>query len=145
MPTPYWLKHLCSIRAWVPVSFFLSLSLSLSLSLFLADSLEREGWLSNPGNISLLPSFISHPWLRTTRFPSIKGPTDTDSLKITCGCVTIWVYLSAIARLNLMVLAPYKIFSICFIWQYQEKFHLLNDCLLILYSIFLWNIIMPHI
>ena len=26
------LKHLCSIRAWVPMSFFLSLSLSLSLS-----------------------------------------------------------------------------------------------------------------
>ena len=36
-PTPCWLKHLCSIRALVPVSFFLSLSLSLSprpLSLF---------------------------------------------------------------------------------------------------------------
>ena len=30
------LKHLCSIRAWVPGSFFLSLSLSL------ADSLERR-------------------------------------------------------------------------------------------------------
>ena len=29
------LKHLCSIRAWVPVSFFLSLSLSLSLGLIL--------------------------------------------------------------------------------------------------------------
>ena len=28
MPTPCWLKHLCSIRALVPVSFFLSLSLS---------------------------------------------------------------------------------------------------------------------
>ena len=26
------LKHLCSIRAWVPMSFFLSFSLSLSLS-----------------------------------------------------------------------------------------------------------------
>ena len=36
MPTPCWLKHLCSIRALVPVSFFffLSFSLSLSLSLF---------------------------------------------------------------------------------------------------------------
>ena len=28
------LKHLCSIRAWVPVSFFLSLSPSFRLSLF---------------------------------------------------------------------------------------------------------------
>ena len=36
MPTPCWLKHVCSIRALVPVSFFffLSFSLSLSLSLF---------------------------------------------------------------------------------------------------------------
>ena len=33
MPTPCWLKHLCSIRALVPVSFFLFLSLSLSRSL----------------------------------------------------------------------------------------------------------------
>ena len=30
MPTPCWLKHLCSIRALVPVSFFLFLSLSFS-------------------------------------------------------------------------------------------------------------------
>ena len=35
MPTPCWLKHLCSIRALVPVSFSLSLSLSLSLPLSL--------------------------------------------------------------------------------------------------------------
>ena len=35
MPTPCWLKHLCSIRAWVPVSFFLSFFLSLSLSLYI--------------------------------------------------------------------------------------------------------------
>ena len=45
MPTPCWLKHLCSIRAWVPVSFFLSILsvfLSLSVSLFLANSLEPE-------------------------------------------------------------------------------------------------------
>ena len=34
MPTPCWLKHLCSIRALVPVSFFLLLSLSLSLPFF---------------------------------------------------------------------------------------------------------------
>ena len=53
MPTLCWLKHLCSIRAWVPVSFFLS----LSISLFLADFLELESQLCNPGNISLSPSF----------------------------------------------------------------------------------------
>ena len=41
------LKHLCSIRTWVPVSFFLSLPLSLSLS---------------------------YHRLWTTRFRSIKGP-----------------------------------------------------------------------
>ena len=41
MPTPCWLKHLCSIRALVPVSFFLSLSLSLS------PSLSFSGW--SPG------------------------------------------------------------------------------------------------
>ena len=33
------------------------LSFSLSLSLFLADFLERESRLRNPGNISLSPSF----------------------------------------------------------------------------------------
>ena len=42
------LKHLCSIRGWVPVSFFLSLSFS-----------------------------FSYRWLRTTRFWSIKGPQQT--------------------------------------------------------------------
>ena len=36
---------------------FLSFFLSLSLTLFLPDSLERESWLHNPGNISLFPSF----------------------------------------------------------------------------------------
>ena len=46
------LKHLCSIRAWVPVSFFLSLSLSPSLQLSLSLSYHR---------------------LWTTRFQSIKG------------------------------------------------------------------------
>ena len=47
------LKHLCSIRAWVPMSFFLFLSLSPSL------------WLS---------LLLSYHRLRTTRFRSIKGP-----------------------------------------------------------------------
>ena len=49
MPIPCWLKHLCSIRALVPVSFSLSLSLSLPLrlSLFQADFLECRGSLSS--------------------------------------------------------------------------------------------------
>ena len=38
MPTPCWLKHLCSIRALVPVSFFLLISLSLF------PSLSFSGW-----------------------------------------------------------------------------------------------------
>ena len=51
------LKHLCSIRAWVPIYFLLSFSLSLSLFPSL--------WLS----LSL-----SYHQLRTTRFQSIKWP-----------------------------------------------------------------------
>ena len=47
------IKHLCSTRDLSPCVL---LSLSL-LSLFLADSLEREGQLCNPGHISLFPSF----------------------------------------------------------------------------------------
>ena len=47
------LKHLRSIRAWVPVSFFLSLSLSPSLQLSLS---------------------LSYHQLWTTRFQSIEGP-----------------------------------------------------------------------
>ena len=35
------LKHLCSIRAWVPVSFFLSLSLFLSFT-FLSSTPDRQ-------------------------------------------------------------------------------------------------------
>ena len=45
MPTTGRLKHLCDIRAWVPVSFFLFI-LSFLLSLFQANSLERGGPLS---------------------------------------------------------------------------------------------------
>jgi len=51
------LKHLCSIRAWVPVSCFLSLFLSLPPSL--------------PPALSL-----SYQWLWTTRFRYIKGPQE---------------------------------------------------------------------
>ena len=53
------LKHLCSIRASVPVSFFLSLSLSPSLWLSLSLSYHR---------------------LQTTRFRSIKGPQQIGTL-----------------------------------------------------------------
>ena len=40
---PHWIKHPCSIRAWVPVSFFLFLSLSFSQ----ANSLECRSPLSS--------------------------------------------------------------------------------------------------
>ena len=47
MPTPCWLKHLCSIRVLVPLSF--SLSLSLSLSLFQANFWSAEAfWVHFP-------------------------------------------------------------------------------------------------
>ena len=45
MPTTCRLKHLCSIRAWIPVSFFLVI-LSFLLSLLQANSLEHRGPLS---------------------------------------------------------------------------------------------------
>ena len=51
------LKHLCSIRAWVPVSVFLSFFLPLSLSPPPSGSLS-----------------LSYRRLRTTRSWSIKGP-----------------------------------------------------------------------
>ena len=46
------LKHLCSIRAWVPVSFFLSLSLSLFDSLRLILGTQR------PVLLTLLPGLL---------------------------------------------------------------------------------------
>ena len=53
------LKHLCSIRAWVPMSVCLSLSLFLSFSLFLSVSFSLS---------------LSYRRLRTIRFQSVKGP-----------------------------------------------------------------------
>ena len=44
MPTPCWLKHLCSIRAWVPTCVFLSLSLSLSLYFWLIPWRTEARW-----------------------------------------------------------------------------------------------------
>ena len=49
MPTPCWLKHLCSIRALVPMSFFLFLSLSLSGCFFGAQ---------RPSEFTFLPRLL---------------------------------------------------------------------------------------
>ena len=78
MPTPCWLKHLCSIRALVPVSFFLSI-LSVFLSLFLYFWLIPWGAEAGCVTQGILTSFLlslSHRRLQTTRFRSIKGPTN---------------------------------------------------------------------
>ena len=48
MPTPCGLKHLCSIRALVPVSVFLFLSLSLRLFLWSSEAL----WVHFPARAS---------------------------------------------------------------------------------------------
>ena len=48
MPTPYWLKHLCSIRTLVPVSFFFSFSLSFKLFLWSTEAL----WVHFPARAS---------------------------------------------------------------------------------------------
>ena len=48
MPTPCWLKHICSIRALVPVSFFLFLSLSLRLFFWSSEAL----WVHFPAQAS---------------------------------------------------------------------------------------------
>ena len=48
MPTPCWLKHLCSIKALVPMSCFLSLSLSLKLFPWSAEAL----WVHFPARAS---------------------------------------------------------------------------------------------
>ena len=62
MPTPCWLKHLCSIRALVPV--FFSLSLSLTLFLFQANFWSAEA-LSVP-----FPAQGSRTLLRRHSAPS---------------------------------------------------------------------------
>ena len=48
MPTPCWLKHLCSIRALAPVSFSLSLSLFFRLIPWSAEAL----WVHFPARAS---------------------------------------------------------------------------------------------
>ena len=76
MPTPYWLKHLCFIRAWVPMSVFLSLS----------DYFWLIPWSVKASYVTqgLLASFLlslSHRGLQTTRF---RGP-----IKDQHGCITL--------------------------------------------------------
>ena len=89
MPTPCWLKHLCSIRAWIPMSVFVSVSLSVSLSLYIYIYIYiyicvcvcfwRIPWNLKADCITqgILASFLlslSHRQLQTTRFQSNKGP-----------------------------------------------------------------------
>ena len=121
MLTLCWLKHLCSIRAWVPVSFFLVfLSVCLSVSLYFwliswsaearwahllarvsntlsgrhtVPSPTQEGtWCLraaaqtlrirllifrvNQGISASFSLLLSYCRLQTTRFRSIKGPTE---------------------------------------------------------------------
>ena len=78
MPTPCWLKHLCSLRAWDPMSF--SLSLSLSLYFWLISWNAKAGCVTQEILASLLLS-LSHRQHRITRFRSIKGPQYTCILR----------------------------------------------------------------
>ena len=75
------IKHACSIRAWVPVSLSLSLSLSPSPSLYfwLIPWSAKASFVTQGILASFLLS-LSHRQLRTTRFQSIKGPQQVDSL-----------------------------------------------------------------
>ena len=52
MHTPCWLKHLCSIRALVPVSFFLSFFLSVSLFFRLIPWSAEALWVHFPARAS---------------------------------------------------------------------------------------------
>ena len=54
------LKHLCSIRAWIFVSFFLSFSLSLFHVLIIDSRLPGSGPLKNPNNWSLILFELIH-------------------------------------------------------------------------------------
>ena len=84
MPTPCWLKHLCSNRAWVPVSVFVFLpsflpsflpfSLTLSLCFWLIPWSVKAGCVTQ-GILAFFLFLLSHRQLRTTRFWSNKGPT----------------------------------------------------------------------
>ena len=63
MSTPCWLKHLCSIRALVPLSFFVFLSFFLSVSL--SPSLSFSGWCPGAQRLSeftLLSGLLRPSW-----------------------------------------------------------------------------------
>ena len=49
MPIPCWLKHLCSIRALVPVSFFLFFFLSLSQAIYFFGAQRPSEFTFLPG------------------------------------------------------------------------------------------------
>ena len=61
------------MRAWVPMSFFLSLSFSLSLYVWLIAWSVKAGCITQGILASFLIS-LSHCQLQMTRFRSIKGP-----------------------------------------------------------------------
>ena len=101
------IKYLCSIRAWVPVSYFLSSFLSLSPSLWLSLSPFYRGLL-------------------ITRFRSIKGPQQRIKSQVTSNSLAIkhnwvintfvffifrktvtWIYTKDDQRQHLKRLAPF--------------------------------------
>ena len=61
MPTPCWLKYLCSIRALVPLSCFLSLSLSFSGYFFGAQRFSKFTFLPGLLRPSLEGALHIHP------------------------------------------------------------------------------------
>ena len=75
------LKHLCSIRAWVPVSVCLSVCLSFFLSFSLSFSL-----------------LLSYRQLRTSRFWSIKGPQQLSK----------WLYYPRWSKYTMQSLSDYQ-------------------------------------
>ena len=70
MPTPCWLKHLCSIRALVPMSFFLFLSLSISLPLSLSLFFRLIPW-SAEAHWAHSPARASKTLSRRRSMPSL--------------------------------------------------------------------------
>ena len=76
MPTPCWLNPFAPSELWSPclLSFFLFLSSSFSLYFWLIPWNVKAGCVTQGIVASFLLS-LSHLWLWTIRFWSIKGPT----------------------------------------------------------------------